>query len=139
MDIRVSPAAPLTMPGISRQALAPGPPPAEAFQEILGKVAPKTDKISDTAKQFESLVIGQLLKTAREASEGGWLGSGDDQTGELALEMAEQGFAQALAARGGIGIAKMVTPLLRRDDAKTANSASADPRSRISPSTDSQP
>jgi len=137
MDVRLSPAASLTPSGITRPAQASGQPPLETFQSVLGKVAPKTDKISDTAKQFEALVIGQLLKTAREASQGGWLGTGDDQTGQLALEMAEQGFAQALAARGGIGIAKMVTPLLGRDEAKAASSASANLGPPVSPSTDS--
>jgi Rod binding domain-containing protein len=40
----------------------------------------------------------------------------------LALEMAEQGFAQALAVRGTLGIAKLVTSKLRRDEAKAASS-----------------
>ena len=128
----------LVMPDVSPQPQQAMQQPPESFQHVLGNVVSKTDKVAGTAKQFEALVIGQLLKSAREASPGGWLGTGDDQTGQLALEMAEQGLAQALAARGGIGIAKMVTPLLRRDDAKAANSASGNPTPLISPNKDSQ-
>ena len=51
------------------------------------------------------------------------LGTGDDQTGELALEMAEQGFAQAVASRGGLGIAKAVIGNLHRNEPKAASSA----------------
>jgi Rod binding domain-containing protein len=54
------------------------------------------------------------LKAARESTQGGWLGNDDDQTGELTLEMAEQAFAQALAAQGSFGIAKIVTAGLER-------------------------
>jgi len=138
MDIHLSPSMPLTMPGLSPQAQQTDQQHLESFQQVLGNVVPKTDKVTDTAKQFESLVIGQMLKSAREASQGGWLGTGDDQTGQLALEMAEQGFAQALAARGGIGIAKMVTPLLQRDEAKVASSASSSRPVSAVPNKDSQ-
>jgi Rod binding domain-containing protein len=66
-----------------------------------------------------------MLKAARESSGGGWLGNEDDQddqTGSLVMEMAEQGFSQAMAARGGLGIAKMVTANLERGPSKTASS-----------------
>ena len=95
--------------------------PDGTFQHLLSQAAAKPDKVADAAKQFEALIVGQVLKTAREASNGGWLGTGEDQTGALALEVAEQGFAQALAARGALGIAKMVTPILRRDAAKVSS------------------
>ena len=85
----------------------------ESFHEALAAVSSKqSNKIADSAKQFEALMIGQMLKSARESSGGGWLGNEDDQddqTGSLVMEMAEQGFSQAMAARGGLGIAKMVT------------------------------
>ncbi len=97
---------------------------------MLGTVVPKVDKVTDAARQFEALIVGQVLKASREASDGGWLGSGeDDQTGELALEMAEQGFSQALASRGGLGIAKMMSPALRRDEAKAAAAGQVDAHS----------
>ena len=81
-------------------------------------------------------MIGQILKSAREATGGGWLESGDDQddqTGSMVMELGEQGLSQALAAHGGLGIAKMVTANLERhsaaaaDAAKTASSGSEAP------------
>jgi len=103
----------------------------ESFHEALAAVSSKqSNKIADSAKQFEALMIGQMLKSARESSGGGWLGNEDDQddqTGSLVMEMAEQGFSQAMAARGGLGIAKMVTENLDRSHAKTPSSDSAAP------------
>jgi peptidoglycan hydrolase FlgJ len=94
----------------------------ESFQDALAQASKDDPKMARVAKQFEALIVGQVLKAAREASDGGWLGTDDDQTGELALEMAEQGFSQALAARGGLGISKSVVANLRRSGAKDASS-----------------
>ena len=35
-------------------------------------------KIENAAKQFESLLISQILKSMHEEGSGGWLGTGDD-------------------------------------------------------------
>jgi Rod binding domain-containing protein len=105
----------------------PTPDGGETFHQALASASSKTSKIADVAKQFEALMVGQLLKSARESSGGGWLDSEDgqeDQTGSMVMEMAEQGFSQAIAARGGLGIAKMVTANLARGAAKTASSGS---------------
>lgn len=94
----------------------------ETFHQAFQTASHPTDtpeKIAGAAKQFEALMIGQLLKSARESSGGGWLDTEDDQddqTGSLVMEMAEQGFSQAMAARGGLGIAKMVTANLERGE-----------------------
>ena len=82
-------------------------------------------------------MIGQILKTARESSEG-WLGTGEDHAGELALEMAEQQFAQAMSARGGLGIAKLVTADLERGAAKASSSGSPAVPQALLNSTDSK-
>jgi Rod binding domain-containing protein len=75
-----------------------------------GTAAPKDDpeKIKQAAGQFEALLIGQLLKSMHD-SEGGWLGTGEDQSASSAMEYAQESFAQSLAAKGGLGIATMVT------------------------------
>ncbi len=137
MDIHFLPGITAAPSGTNPKAKGPDQLPQETFQQVLGRTVPKSDKVTDAGKQFEALIMGQVLKAAREASDGGWLGSGDDQTGELALEMAEQGFAQALASRGGLGIAKMVAPLLRRDEAKAASSGHATLGLQAQPSKDS--
>jgi flagellar protein FlgJ len=71
---------------------------------------PKDDpaKVKESAKQFEALLIGQMLKSMRD-SEGGWLGTGEDQSSSSAMEYAQESFAQALASRGGLGMAAIVT------------------------------
>jgi Rod binding domain-containing protein len=122
MDIHLLPGMAVPPAATTPKAPSPDNQPELTFQTVLGHVIPKTDKVEETSKQFEALIMGQVLKAAREASDGGWLGTGEDQTGELALEMAEQGFAQALAARGTLGIAKLVTSKLKRDETKAASS-----------------
>src|SRR5947209_3208777 len=64
-------------------------------------------KIQKAAHQFEALLIGQMLKSMRD-SEGGWMGTGDDESGSSAMEYAQEMFAQSLASSGGLGLATMV-------------------------------
>ena len=65
--------------------------------------------IQDAAGKFEALLIGQLLKTARQsASEG----SEQDHSAASLLDMADEHFAELIAARGGLGLARMVTDRL---------------------------
>ncbi len=76
----------------------------------LGPSAGKKDdpeKIHHAAQQFESLLISQILKSAHDDDEG-WLGTGDDQTASSAMGIAEEQFAQALSARGGLGLASLI-------------------------------
>jgi len=70
--------------------------------------APDPKKIENAAKQFESLLIGQILKGMNESDSEGWMGSGEDASGDSAMELAEEQFAQALASRGGLGLAKLI-------------------------------
>ncbi|HEU5021859.1 MAG TPA: hypothetical protein VFT60_08200, partial [Bryobacteraceae bacterium] len=59
-------------------------------------VRPKDDpkKVQDAAKQFEALFIGQMMKSMSEA-EGGWMGTGDDQSSSSAMQYAQETFAQS--------------------------------------------
>ena len=76
---------------------------------------PKDDpaKVLNAAKQFESLLVAQMLKSMQD-SEGGWLGTGDDQSASAAMEYGQEAFAQAMSASGGLGLAKMVAAGLRQ-------------------------
>lgn len=66
-------------------------------------------KIRDAAAQFESLLVGQILKSTHEEG-GGWLGAGEeDQTAGSAMQMADEYFARALTANGGLGLSKFIT------------------------------
>jgi peptidoglycan hydrolase FlgJ len=85
-------------------------------QTALGTARPKEDPahIRNAAQQFESLLLGQILKTARESSSGGWSGSGEDSASETAMDIAEQQFAQVLASGGGLGLANLIVKGLDR-------------------------
>jgi len=145
MDISISSGADLaasswTLPGSTKEAVIPENETFhQAFQDAGQADTP--GKILGVAKQFEALMIGQMLKSSREASGGGWLGNEDnqdDQTGSLVMEMAEQGLSQAIAAHGGLGIAKMVTANLERNGSNShgspARTASSDSPAPPTPS-----
>jgi Rod binding domain-containing protein len=84
--------------------------------ENTGTQPLKKNDIAGAARQFESLLLTQILRTVREAgSSGGWLGSGEDASASTAMEMAEEQFAAALSAQGGFGLARMITDNLRSD------------------------
>lgn len=80
------------------------------FRQILSNAASQkdADKVKTAAKQFEGLIIGQILKSVHEAANGGWMGAGEDQSSSTALELAEEQLAQVMASGGGLGLAKLV-------------------------------
>lgn len=136
MDIHLNP---VVLNPVARQANVARPESAESFQDTLSQAAAdQPSKIADAAKQFEALMLGQILKAARESSDGGWLGTGEDNSGQLALDMAEQQFAQAMSSKGGLGIARLVTAGLERGAAKAATSDSPAATPATPTSTDSQ-
>ncbi len=85
-----------------------------ATPPTAGQAGQRSVNIEDAARQFESLLLASLLKSMREAGSGGWLGELEDQASAAALELAEEQFAQALAAQGGIGLATLVAGGLKR-------------------------
>jgi Rod binding domain-containing protein len=92
-------------PLVSGIRAAPAPSaaaPATASKDTV-------DKIRKAATEFEALLIGQMLKSARESG-GGMTGDADeqDETNSTMLELGEQQLAQALSSSGGLGLAKMV-------------------------------
>ncbi|HLH42390.1 MAG TPA: hypothetical protein VKV74_05360 [Bryobacteraceae bacterium] len=66
--------------------------------------APKPKTSQEAAKQFESLLIAQMLRAARESM----AGDGSDSASETMLDLAGQQFAQMLADRGGFGLSKLI-------------------------------
>jgi Rod binding domain-containing protein len=64
-------------------------------------------KAHGAAQQFESLLVAQLLKSTHQSG-GGWMGTGDDQSGQTAMDYAEEQFASAIVAGGGLGLTKMI-------------------------------
>ena len=62
---------------------------ASALSASVGSPLPaKGDspaKIHDAAQQFESLLIGELLKTAHQSGGSGWLGTDDEDSGQTGV------------------------------------------------------
>jgi len=72
----------------------------------IGLVRPDTErrpdapeKVLDAAQQFEALLLGQILRAARE---------GGGSSSDCALEYAEQQFADVMARNGGLGLARLI-------------------------------
>jgi Rod binding domain-containing protein len=93
------------------------------------------NKIAGAAKDFEALLLGQILRSVHE--DGGWLGTGDDDAGEAAIGLGEEQLARVMASSGGLGLSKLIeTGLEGRDDAGDPSSTaplSADPLHREFP------
>ena len=71
--------------------------------------APKPTKIQDAARQFEGLMIAQMLRDARESSkldDGDADGDASSQTSPI-MDVADQQFAQMMAQGGGIGLGNL--------------------------------
>ena len=81
---------------------------ASVSQGISGVAASQSpSKVHEAAQQFEALLLGQMLRAERESGSG-WLGGGEDSSGECVTDYAEQQFAAVLAQNGGLGIATLV-------------------------------
>jgi Rod binding domain-containing protein len=75
------------------------------------------EAIAKAASEFESLLIGEVLKSVREADGSDWLGTDENEAGSALMELSEQQLAKALSSAGGLGLAKMISAGL----AKTAS------------------
>jgi Rod binding domain-containing protein len=91
----------------------PAIPPLSSL--AAGPTPPGRDpgRVRDAAQQFEALLIGQILRTVRESGSG-WLGSGEDPSGDCATDFAEQQFASVMAKNGGLGLADLISRGLQK-------------------------
>ena len=87
--------------------VTPGTAEVSDTQAVSKK--PDREKLEKAARQFEALVLTKMMQSARENSPGGLMGNGGDHASGTISGMAEEHFAQALAAQGGLGLARMVT------------------------------
>jgi Rod binding domain-containing protein len=88
-------------------------PVAEIWAERLARLkeAGKPEDpelLRQAAAEFEAILVGEMLRSAREGASGGWLGSGEEKAGATMVELAEQQLAEALAAAGGLGLAGLI-------------------------------
>jgi Rod binding domain-containing protein len=94
-----------------------------------GAIPKDTAKIKQSAEQFESLLIGQILHSA-QSSDGGWLGT-EDSSSSSATDFAEEQLANTMAKQGGFGLAKMIERELdSRGSAPKSHQTMAQPHSR---------
>jgi Rod binding domain-containing protein len=82
-----------------------------------------THQARTAASDFEALLIAQMLKSAREESNGGWLGSGSET--DSAMAIAEEHLAKLLADVGGLGLARMVESGLQNSGRRDSRDALA--------------
>lgn len=81
------------------------------------------DKIAAAARDFEALLLGQILRSVHD--EGGWLGTGDDDAGSAAIGLGEEQLARTLAASGGLGLSRMIESGLRSRQIATTPATAA--------------
>ncbi len=91
-------------------------------------------KLEDATEDFEGLLIGQMLQSIRESALGGWQEQ-KDQSGAVALEMAESQLSKVMASNGGLGLAKSLQQSLKgstqRGGADPQNLLEEDPQSSL--------
>jgi Rod binding domain-containing protein len=95
---------------MSGEILAPGAGPAHS----RGASGTESRKLEQAAREFEALLLTEVLKSARQTGESGWLTSESDQGSNTALELAESQLARVLASRGILGVDKLIADNLER-------------------------
>jgi len=76
------------------------------------------------AKDFEALLVSQMLRSVREEGSG-WLGTGEDQSSDAAFGLGEEQLAKALSGRGGFGLSKLIEAGLRTESARSHHAEKA--------------
>jgi len=103
---------------------APVTPTAESAEKTVFRGAqdsPATPseaesrKLESAAQEFESLLLAQVLRMARQSGPAGWLNSEPDEAASPTLELAESELAKAMAARGVLGIKEVLARSFRGD------------------------
>jgi Rod binding domain-containing protein len=92
-------------------------PLLDSQASITQKGTGSSSKIHDAAQQFETLMVGEMLKSVREGSSEGWLGSGDEAGSDSAMDMAQAQFARAFTMGGGLGLSASIERSLSHEAA----------------------
>lgn len=81
-------------------------------------------KRTGAAKDFEALLIGQMLRSVREEGSG-WLDTGEDQASSAAFGLGEEELARALTSRGGFGLSHVIERGLQKQESAAATTPAA--------------
>lgn len=84
-----------------------------ATAELAEAAQPKPRSAEGAARQFEALLIGEMLKSVRESTADDE--DENDNSKQTMLDVADQQFAQVLANNGGLGMAKMIVTGLNKE------------------------
>ncbi len=75
--------------------------------QAIGSGRPGLDKVEQAAREFEALLLTNLLRIMRESIDQSEL-FGSGLGGQFYMELIDQQIARALAEKGGIGIADLL-------------------------------
>jgi Rod binding domain-containing protein len=106
-------------------------PAVSASTALLGiGKSDSNSKLHTAAQQFEALVISEMLRSERESKadssgSGGGLDTGDDSGSDSAMDLAEGQLSNALAAGGGLGLARMIERTMSQADSANRSQGSA--------------
>jgi len=105
---------------ILRAAAAPATPEASTSSTA----APENRRLKQAATDFEGLLVAQLLRHARQAGDGGWMGAGEDKSSESMMELAEESLARMMASQGCLGLASLMRQGVAQQEAHAATQPS---------------
>ena len=94
------------------------------------------ERITDSASQFEALLMGQIMKAAHQNDGDGWGGEESDQASATAMDFANEYFARSLASTGGLGLSKMIVEGLTRQSATHSSPVTTREQSDSIPASD---
>jgi Rod binding domain-containing protein len=87
---------------------------------------------SGVAREFEALLLAQVLKSMRAAGQdAGWLGTDGDSSLSALSEMGEQLLAQSWSRSGGIGLASLLERAFQRSTGPTVVPATESPANPV--------
>ena len=89
--------------------------------EGIRRAATSRAQAREGARHFEALLIQEVVKAARSAGGGGWLGEDAGETSESTAQMGEEFLATAIAAGGGFGLAAVFSRSLEATLTPTSN------------------
>ena len=93
-----------------------------ASNDLQSKSAP--ERVAAAAKEFEAVLIEQMLKEARTSS---GLSEEQDQASATLREIADQQFARLIASNGGLGVTKVLLESLKKNAAMGTEPAGPTP------------
>lgn len=106
------------MNGVLNPALAVSAFDWSSAAPLAGRNASDPEVRRALGQQFEALLIGQMLRSMREAGGAAWAGEEKDASGLGLMELAEQQLALAMASSGGLGLARLIEQALPCDPAR---------------------